>query len=248
MTQGQQPEALCRLHAENASLTAGYDAARLEIKSLQAELVKESARTAAEKLRADQMTAQHRMQCEMGKSDRAKVQELESMLAAVGAGGVEPLRKADHLRDATQMVPADHLRGATKMTLDEAIEHAEEVAGCTGAQCGVEHAQLAAWLRELRDRRAAEMASPDHLRGATEMIGNQEAPAVHRNAHSTACLYQYALARLNLADSKEMRVIFWDANEALKWNPNTDSYLIPVIDDGCAMCESNRAQAQQGGA
>lgn len=192
---------LRRLHAENASLSTGYDAARLEIKSLQAELVKESARTAAEKLRADQMTAQHRMQCEMGKSDRAKVQELKALLAAVGAGGVEPLRKspvtgvefsqflsdvmtaaglvehgkqckalatrlgdtvmrlrvepppkADHLRDATQMVPSDHLRGATKMTLDEAIEHADEVAGCA-AQCGVEHAQLAAWLRELRDRR-----------------------------------------------------------------------------------------------
>lgn len=198
---------LCRLHAENASLTAGYDAARLEIKSLQAELVKESARTAAEKLRADQMTAQHRMQCEMGKADRAKVQELEALLAAVGAGGVEPLRKspvtgvefsqflsdvmtaaglaehgkqckalatrlgdtvmrlrvepppkADHFRDATKMVPSDHLRGATKMTLDEAIEHADEVAGC-GAQCGVEHAQLAAWLRELRDRRVTAASS-----------------------------------------------------------------------------------------
>ena len=72
--------------------------------------------------------------------------------------------------------PTDHLRDATKMTLDEAIEHADEVAGCTGAQCGVEHAQLAAWLRELRDRRVAEMASHDHLRDATEMIGNEEAP------------------------------------------------------------------------
>ncbi len=106
---------LRRLHAENASLSTGYDAARLEIKSLQAELVKESARTAAEKLRADQMTAQHRMQCEMGKSDRAKVQELEALLAAVGAGGVEPLRKADHLRGVTKMVSPDHLRGATEI-------------------------------------------------------------------------------------------------------------------------------------
>lgn len=119
---------------------------------------------------------------------------------------VEPPPKADHFRDATQMVtqgwqlvpveptegmlgaglrhidglaampsayramlaaapqpPVDHLRGATQMTLDEAIEHAEEVAGCTGAQCGVEHAQLAAWLRELRDRRRVTAASSQPL-------------------------------------------------------------------------------------
>jgi len=41
------------------------------------------------------------------------------------------------------------------VNLDEAIIHAEDVAsaqGCT--ECGQQHRQLAAWLRELRDRRA----------------------------------------------------------------------------------------------
>ena len=39
------------------------------------------------------------------------------------------------------------------MTLNEAIAHAEERAqGCT--ECAQEHAQLAGWLRELRDIRA----------------------------------------------------------------------------------------------
>ena len=115
---------LRRLHAENEALRTGYDAARLEIESLQAriqelgqmardcnsrrvmelqaELVKESARTAAEKLRADQMAEQHRMQCEMSKADRAKVQELEAMLAAVGAGGMEPLRKRECLHSISE--------------------------------------------------------------------------------------------------------------------------------------------------
>ena len=39
------------------------------------------------------------------------------------------------------------------MTLDEAIEHAEEVAKyyCNG--CGLEHQQLADWLKELKARR-----------------------------------------------------------------------------------------------
>ena len=55
---------LRRLHAENASLSTGYDAARLEIESL-----------------------------------KANAQEQEELLAAVGAGGVEPLRKAgDYVR------------------------------------------------------------------------------------------------------------------------------------------------------
>ena len=39
------------------------------------------------------------------------------------------------------------------LDLDEAISHAEEVASCGGV-CGLEHAQLAAWLRELREARA----------------------------------------------------------------------------------------------
>ena len=71
---------LRRLHAENTSLTTGYDASRLEIDSL-----------------------------------KARGQELESMLSAVGAGGVEPLRRADHLRGVTKMVSPDHLRGATEI-------------------------------------------------------------------------------------------------------------------------------------
>ena len=41
------------------------------------------------------------------------------------------------------------------MTIDEAIQHCEEKArelGCT--ECAQEHRQLAAWLRELKFRRA----------------------------------------------------------------------------------------------
>ena len=75
----------------------------------------------------------------------------------------------------------------------------------------------------------------------------QPAPAAQGDGHSTACLYQYALARLGIADSKEMRVIFWDAHEALKWDDKTDSYLPPVIDDDCAICGAARSQAKQGG-
>ena len=55
------------------------------------------------------------------------------------------------------------------MTLDEAIIHAKEVAekhGCTA--CGLDHAQLAAWLEELQDRRRVEEMSLRALKGTKE--------------------------------------------------------------------------------
>lgn len=39
------------------------------------------------------------------------------------------------------------------MTLDEAIKHCEEKAKC-GDACGLEHRQLADWLKELKQLRA----------------------------------------------------------------------------------------------
>ncbi len=39
-----------------------------------------------------------------------------------------------------------------RMTINEAIEHAEEIA-CGNDQCAKDHAQLADWLRELRRAR-----------------------------------------------------------------------------------------------
>jgi hypothetical protein len=41
------------------------------------------------------------------------------------------------------------------MTLDQAIEHCKEKADCT-TKCGQDHAQLAAWLVELKERRIKE--------------------------------------------------------------------------------------------
>lgn len=42
------------------------------------------------------------------------------------------------------------------LTLEEAIEHAEDIAiSAIGCECREEHRQLAAWLRELVERRKA---------------------------------------------------------------------------------------------
>ena len=42
------------------------------------------------------------------------------------------------------------------MTIEQAIEHAEDIAtSAIGCECREEHRQLAAWLRELKERRKA---------------------------------------------------------------------------------------------
>jgi FtsZ-binding cell division protein ZapB len=75
---------LLRLHAENETLRTGYDAARLEIESLQTRLI--------------HANEQHRLWF-----DRS--QELEAKLDAVGAGGVEPLRKRECLHQIAEPAP-----------------------------------------------------------------------------------------------------------------------------------------------
>ena len=43
------------------------------------------------------------------------------------------------------------------MTIEQAIEHAEDIAiSAIGCECREEHRQLAAWLRELQERRKAD--------------------------------------------------------------------------------------------
>ena len=107
MTQGQHPEALRlaeelehdpginrpsvvselrRLHAENTALQHGYDAARLEIDSLQA--------------RVQELGAMLRENC------NRRIVELEAQLEAIGAGGVEPLRRRECLHKISEPAPA----------------------------------------------------------------------------------------------------------------------------------------------
>jgi len=47
------------------------------------------------------------------------------------------------------------------------------------------------------------------------------------NEHSTACLYEFALAFLNMEDSEQLRIIFWFAKGDLEFNPETDQLIIP---------------------
>lgn len=151
-------EELLRLHAENSTLQSGYDAARLEIESLQARLQElgQMARECSDRkvvqlesalarhvrsgkdwamrvealertittLRAhivslnDQVAAEKKAMRELDSANSialqldARIKELEAQLDAVGAGGVEPLRKRECLH---KIAEPDHFRGATEM-------------------------------------------------------------------------------------------------------------------------------------
>lgn len=63
------------------------------IAKLEADLVSEVARTANQKIRADQMTKQHDTQAALNREARNQIAQLTSQLEAIGAGGVESLRK-----------------------------------------------------------------------------------------------------------------------------------------------------------
>ena len=55
------------------------------------------------------------------------------------------------------------------MTLDEAIQHCEEKAQC-GTDCGMEHKQLAEWLKELKTLREKVKELEDRLEYKTRVM------------------------------------------------------------------------------
>lgn len=61
---------------------------------------------------------------------------------------------------------------AHTMTLDEAIAHAEDVADRCDTSCGLEHRQLANWLKELRDVKRMPVGNEAAIREALEKCAN----------------------------------------------------------------------------
>lgn len=55
--------------------------------------------------------------------------------------------------------------------------------------------------------------------------------------HSVECLYTYALSRLSLEDTDTLRVLFWDMNNVLEWDSNTDHYIVPTLTGKYPYCD-----------
>lgn len=82
------------------------------------------------------------------------------------------------------------------------------------------------------------------LREAIDALQGNAGSCAQSSGHSVECLYEYALARLNLSDTPEMRVLFWDAHEALTWDSATDHWIQPRRQaDKCETCNAARATA-----
>lgn len=63
--------------------------------------------------------------------------------------------------------------------------------------------------------------------------------------HSVACRYQYTLSRLGLEDTEDLRILFWDACNALEWPAGEDAYTTPINNHHeCEQCEAASNEAQ----
>lgn len=57
-----------------------------------------------------------------------------------------------------------------------------------------------------------------------------------KKEHSISCLYKYTLSLLNLPDTPELRIMFWDFHGRIKFKHGSDAYESPVIEDDCNRC------------
>lgn len=220
---------LRRLYAEN---TAQH-----------AELVAEAARTSEEKLRADQMTEQHRMQCNMRQEsedvlDAAKehIRDLEAQLSAIGAGGVEALRKRDGLQQSAEVVEpefftvfASHNGGKialpgysneTEKGVKDLVLQAARQEGYKGTVAG-RLLELGWWIGPVFAS-SADAAAPAH-EYATQLAGQglESADAIRFRNYMTASLdgneaFMNAIfgSQRRIKTLDDMRAVFDDAARA----------------------------------
>jgi hypothetical protein len=155
---------------------------------------------------------------------------------------------------------------ATKpLTLDEAIAHADEVAGDCCTACRREHKQLADWLRELKSRRSAECGSVAKLREAVKKLLDAlydmgidentlaiavESPNCHmKSEHALSVLKE---VRDALAEPVRNCDVGTATEQTHRFDRHCDKYLLNRYEDeecvGCPLvnmaghCELNWAQ------
>lgn len=140
---------LRRLHAENAALQQGYDAARMEIEGLRD--------------RVQELGAMLRGNC------NRRIVELEAQLEAIGAGGVEPLRKTNPLEICGIKTHHGQLLRAALQEAEAALEIAlaRILKRDPGHSVNVtSEAKALVIVRNALD----ESNHPDHFPGATKMV------------------------------------------------------------------------------
>lgn len=113
---------------------------------------------------------------------------------------------------------------------------AERIAAAWNAFAGVATSDISApgqCLHQIQEPAAAEQAAwhAGLDEGRAQAVGKEL-----KAQHSTACLYGYALARLGLTDTPQMRILFWDAHGALQWDEKTDQYITPSAEGECGQC------------
>lgn len=118
---------LRRLHAANVECMEWNEAARHEIESLRArvkelgEMLRENRSKRIMALEAENLGLLHALAAEQDANT-----DLRQQLESIGAGGVEPLRRRDHFRGVTKMVPLTDRAIQAARTADYDVEDAPE--------------------------------------------------------------------------------------------------------------------------
>ena len=240
------------LHAEKETLIAGYNAARLEIASLQGQLEA------------------------VGAGGVGPLGGAPAQPAAPEDSAVFDFWRADHMpqSDKSEAWAEWCALRSTRLAPQQAAQ-AGWCDGCSPDNCGgcatsaapvpavQQDAERYRWLREYaigayitaqgKGSTAiyllTKVPALDGIGEETDAAIDAARGAVPVDAqHSTACLYHYALSRLGLRDNIGLRVLFWDAHNSLSWDSKTDWYVTPDVDKAdCGRCNAAIA-AQQGDA
>ena len=129
------------------------------------------------------------------------------------------------------------------MDLEEAIKHAEEKVKC-GGKCGEDHAQLAEWLKELRERRAAEPEKRTKERTEThacDSVSRQAAIDVFSN-NGSFFVYGADVCKAIVSRIKQLPAAEPERKTG-KWIP-TGKDTIFGVDVRCSVCGESFATTE----
>lgn len=92
-------------------------------------------------------------------------------------------------------------------------------------------------MQELKE---IELEIPASQHPITDMLQYEQdlidAEAVKAHGHSVECLYKFTIAALGLTDTRDLRVIFFDAHDALQWDEGKDRYIVPMFEGESECC------------
>lgn len=170
------------------------------IKELEAQIVKESGIAANEKLRADQMTKRHKMQCDIRKAQATEMELLRDRIARIGLDIDSALRGVVNESSPVGTLRLREIAGRTKP------------AQCLQQSAALQQAHRLGFLRAAgwaqRDDLFADVDSPTYKRDRAEDLGRIRPPQQSEPVPLTdEQICDMARQRCNIDFSEEVEIV-----------------------------------------